>query len=151
MLKNTFIAAFIFLKPCIALSWSLFTNYDDCVLENMKGVKSDIAARAIRNACLSKSKSWSVLENYDSCVLENIKEVESDVAARGILRSCRNKYPLEAIQQPSSAQFNALDQYSPQPSQPSQPRSYQSDSMNSCLIYQDEYQYRKCLDTVTGQ
>ncbi|MCH9741341.1 MAG: hypothetical protein K0U38_10975 [Epsilonproteobacteria bacterium] len=37
-------------------------SYSDCILENMKGVKSDIAAKAIKEACRSKFQSqWEYL------------------------------------------------------------------------------------------
>ena len=37
-------------------------TYEDCILENMKGVSSDVAATAIREACESK---FTVLEVAD--------------------------------------------------------------------------------------
>lgn len=43
----------------IAYSWSLFgaKNYDECILENMKNVKTDQAANAVAYACASKFPS----------------------------------------------------------------------------------------------
>ena len=35
-------------------SWLAPDNYEDCILEGMKGVTSDVAAREIRNACRKK-------------------------------------------------------------------------------------------------
>jgi hypothetical protein len=42
-----------------AYSWSLFgaKNYDDCILQNMKNVKTDSAANAVAYACASKFPS----------------------------------------------------------------------------------------------
>jgi hypothetical protein len=42
-----------------AYSWSLFgaKNYDECILENMKNVKTDSAANAVAYACASKFPS----------------------------------------------------------------------------------------------
>jgi hypothetical protein len=58
-MKITFILAtiiFTFFSTSYAFAWSLFgpKSYEDCVINNMKGVSSDDAARAIRNACRKK-------------------------------------------------------------------------------------------------
>ena len=39
-----------------AYSWSLFgpKNYEDCVIDGMKGVTSDVAAKEIKQACRKK-------------------------------------------------------------------------------------------------
>jgi hypothetical protein len=54
--------SFIFLMAlyCVSVNtfaWNPFKkqNYDECILENMKGVTSDSAAREIRYACLNKT------------------------------------------------------------------------------------------------
>jgi L-cysteine desulfidase len=43
-------------------AWSLFgpKNYDECVLENMKGVSTDTAARLVANSCHEKFKEKEV-------------------------------------------------------------------------------------------
>ena len=45
-------------------AFSLFgpKNYDECVLENMKGVSSDTAARLVANSCREKFKE-KVVDN----------------------------------------------------------------------------------------
>ena len=58
-------------------AFSLFgpKNYDECVLENMKGVSSDTAARLVANSCREKFKEkvvdnskkykWTLIERDD--------------------------------------------------------------------------------------
>ena len=50
------------------------SNYDECVLENMKGVTSDQAARAIQAACTKKFP----LEKEDLSKYENISKEKLD-------------------------------------------------------------------------
>ena len=44
------------LLPKTSFAWSPFgpSDYDECVLESMEGVKSDLAAKLIMNSCLEK-------------------------------------------------------------------------------------------------
>jgi hypothetical protein len=55
MIKILPIALTIFFSTD-ALAWSIFEpkNFDECILENMKGVTSDIAANAIGKSCAAK-------------------------------------------------------------------------------------------------
>lgn len=48
------ICSLLFFEP--AFAWSLFgpKSYDDCIIQNMKGVTSDYAASQISRACRSK-------------------------------------------------------------------------------------------------
>ena len=55
-------------------------NYDECILKHMKGVTSDLAARAICDSCLKqfpKKKSWEVKSLSD----EQIKKLSIGQAA----------------------------------------------------------------------
>lgn len=84
MNKNMMIFLFILSFSNIALA----ANYDDCVLVNMKGVGSDIAAKEIQRACKQQE-----LSGYENCILENMKGVGSDTAAVEIQKACRAKFP----------------------------------------------------------
>ncbi len=44
----------LFIPPPIVAGWFGPKNYDDCILESMKGVKSDFAAKAIYGSCRQK-------------------------------------------------------------------------------------------------
>ena len=54
----------LFLVSTNIFAFSLFgpKNYDECILENMKGVSSDIAARLVNNSCDEKFKE-KVVDN----------------------------------------------------------------------------------------
>ena len=43
-------------------SWTVFgpKNYDECILENMKGVDTDVGARLVNNSCREKFKGKEV-------------------------------------------------------------------------------------------
>ena len=65
------------------LAFSLFgpKNFDECVLENMKGVSSDDASHIIVKTCrrkFSEKEIDNIQKNIDECVLENMKGVNSD-------------------------------------------------------------------------
>ena len=44
--------------PSLSFGWSLFEpkNYEECIIDGMKGVSSDVAAREIRKVCTKKFK-----------------------------------------------------------------------------------------------
>jgi hypothetical protein len=44
--------------------WFGASNYDECILESMKGIESDTAAREIRYSCQSKFSSNTKKESY---------------------------------------------------------------------------------------
>ena len=67
----------LFLVSTNIFAFSLFgpKNYDECILENMKGVSSDIAARLVDNSCdekfkekvvdNSKKREWTLINTED--------------------------------------------------------------------------------------
>jgi hypothetical protein len=52
--KGLLVLLFVCLTNWAEAGWFGPNNYEDCVLENMKGVTSNVAAVAIENACLKK-------------------------------------------------------------------------------------------------
>ena len=52
MKKILFLLVLLFSTSVSSLAWD--ENYEDCILENMKGVGSDVAAKAIKNSCKAK-------------------------------------------------------------------------------------------------
>ena len=54
MKKILILLIFLFLNSVSSLAWSK-ESFEDCILENMKGTGSDVAANAIKDACKSKS------------------------------------------------------------------------------------------------
>lgn len=63
-------------------AWSLFGNqtFDECILENMKGVTSDVAASSIRQACREKTKG-SVAAPCKDRLLTNEELAKLTIAA----------------------------------------------------------------------
>jgi hypothetical protein len=63
-LSKFFLFLFIYSLTINAFAWNPFKKqtYEECILENMKGVTSDDAARQIRYACISKTSN-SVAES----------------------------------------------------------------------------------------
>lgn len=61
-------------NSCFA--WSLLEpkDFDECILENMKGVTSDVAARQIRKSCRSKFPYPS--EKVTECTLQDFSTPE---------------------------------------------------------------------------
>lgn len=72
-MKQTLIFITLLFTPLLANAWNLFgpKNYDDCILEGMKGVTSDLAARNIMNSCREKFPSKSL-----SCEAQELNQLE---------------------------------------------------------------------------
>jgi len=72
------------------------TEYDDCILKNLKGAKLDLAAHLIKQACEKNYKSSTFTSDknraYYNCLLEHLIEVESIQAIMDIKTSCANKH-----------------------------------------------------------
>ncbi|TKB08404.1 hypothetical protein [Desulforhopalus sp. IMCC35007] len=54
-MKKFLLALCVLSVPCSSVAgWFGPDNYEDCILENSKGVDSDVAARLVHNACRKK-------------------------------------------------------------------------------------------------
>jgi hypothetical protein len=60
------IGLMLFLISANIYAWNVFgpKDYDECILENMKGVNSDFGARLVNKSCREKFKEKSVDNNY---------------------------------------------------------------------------------------
>lgn len=71
-------------------------EYDNCILEHLKGTKLDIAAHIIKQACEENYKNPSFTSDkkraYNNCLLEHLVEVESLQAVMDIRSACDSKY-----------------------------------------------------------
>lgn len=71
-------------------------EYNDCILEYLKGAKLDVAADMIRNACYENYMGPFYPNNkrrqYNECLLEHLVAVESFRAAMEIYSACGGKY-----------------------------------------------------------
>ena len=59
MKKILILLVLLFSTSFSSLAWGA-ENYDDCILENMKGAGSDVAAKAIKDACKAKQKKYNL-------------------------------------------------------------------------------------------
>jgi len=65
-MKKTLIILVLFFSTSISsLVWGAET-YDDCILKNMKNIESDLAAKAIIDACKGKHKNTTSSEDEDN-------------------------------------------------------------------------------------
>ena len=86
--------AFFLLMPSISYSgWFGPPDYEECILEHMKGTTSGTAINIIRGACrrASQSKGWFGVSDFDECILENMQGVENDSAANSVIGAWRRK------------------------------------------------------------
>lgn len=83
-----------FLSP--APGYTAEEEYDDCILEHLRGAKLDLAASLIRNACYENYESIfeprEDVRQYNECLLKYLVGVENFHAAMEIRNSCANKY-----------------------------------------------------------
>ncbi len=87
--------------------WFGPSDYDECILKNMKGEEGKTAASLIMMSCRNKfplqakkkpvtvNAGWFGPSNYDECILKYMKGMTSRTAASLIMISCRNKFPLQ--------------------------------------------------------
>ncbi len=72
------------------------SEYDDCILKHLKGVKLDVAARVIKRACEENYGSPSFTSDkrraYNNCLLEHLSGVESIQAMMDIKGACYRKH-----------------------------------------------------------
>ncbi len=65
----------------------------ECVLKNMKGVSSNLAAGYVKKACVDTSSprvsTWP--SHMCDCILKNMKKARNDGEAARILQRCRNE------------------------------------------------------------
>jgi len=63
MIRNLFLIAVVFMQPCLSASAGWFgpSNYDECILDSMKGVTNNAAAGLIEAACRKKFPATKAL------------------------------------------------------------------------------------------
>lgn len=71
-------------------------EYNDCLLEHLKGVKHDAATALIRQACyenyIGPIFPGEKVKKYNECLLEYLVGVESFQAVMEIRNACGSKY-----------------------------------------------------------
>ena len=101
MQSVSFITGCIFIVTHLAVSQAIAKDsydFDDCLLDHLKGAKLDAASRFIAEACeenygTGPSKSIMTKERrYNECLLEHMVGVESVDAIIRIRRACEKKF-----------------------------------------------------------
>ena len=95
-LLNCFIIFALFLCNFLHSSLSHAASkpeYDSCILNHLKGAKTDVAAQLITKACdVVYGDSGFIISSderkYHSCLLDNLVNVESYIAVDQITRAC---------------------------------------------------------------
>jgi hypothetical protein len=82
-----------------AISTSAFAGqaeYDDCILQHLKGARLDLAVSMIRQACEENYRRPDFVAEqkraYNNCLLEHLVGVESYDAVTNIKQACDSKY-----------------------------------------------------------
>ena len=95
------ITAYVFIFNTLAVTSAIAKeryDYDDCILDHLRGAKLDAASRFIAEACEENygsgpSKSIMTKERrYNECLLEYMVGVESVDAVIRIRRACEKKF-----------------------------------------------------------
>ena len=66
---NKLTGLILFLMSTNIYAWNVFgpKDYDECILENMKGVNSDFGARLVNKSCREKFKP-----TFHTLIIENL-------------------------------------------------------------------------------
>ena len=133
MVKSLSIAIITVFFSVDVLAWSIFgpKNFDECILENMKGVTSDIAAKAIGDSCYTKfpeiinCKTVEVINPRDLYKITGTAEVGSYAYFQARLYNGLDKAIAEITFTISGEKINPPQQYKlyPSPPNPLQPKS----------------------------
>jgi len=96
-------------------------RYAECILDNLKGVTSDVGAKVVARGCRERYPSWSKPsdkkpnEPFAKCLLKGIKGVSSDTAAKLILSSCQTLHPPDhdnsASESSTNGYWSIFDQF----------------------------------------
>jgi len=74
-------------------------NFEECISQNMKGVSSELGAKAIMMACIRlfpRDKNSTPISSTDkrfyNCLLKDLKGVGNDLAAKLAIANCQQKH-----------------------------------------------------------
>ena len=78
--------------PGVAMAFDEDASYNQCVLQSLKGVRSNFATDQITTSCRKLYKEHAFLNNneksYRLCLLQNLQGAENDYAAQQIMAAC---------------------------------------------------------------
>jgi hypothetical protein len=81
--------------PGVAMAFDEDASYNQCVLQSLKGVKSNLATDLITTSCRKLYKESAFLNNnekgYRVCLLQNLQGAENDYASQQIMAACRRQ------------------------------------------------------------
>lgn len=80
--------SYTFLTPGVAFAgWFGPSDYDECIIEGMKGVQSDLATRLVQNSCLKKFPPKEIKEPESKAMPPEAKEILKKVDSGVIYRN----------------------------------------------------------------
>ena len=89
----------IFFIAFLAITNSVYsdqTEFDDCILEHLRGAKLDVATHVIKQACNENYKNSNITSDkkraYNNCLLEHLVGVENLQAVMDIKAACSSKH-----------------------------------------------------------
>lgn len=92
LLRTLLVFSLALISPAIAGQ----DEYDDCILEYLKGAKLDLSTHLIRQACEQNYKSSAFTSKkkfaYNACLLDHLVGIESITAVMEIKAACGRKY-----------------------------------------------------------
>ncbi len=94
-MKKYLLIAAILMALFGGVVWAVFLNenaFENCILENMPGARSDTIANLIINVCrditAAKLQVSNEQRNYDQCILNNLTGAETDLAIKQVMDAC---------------------------------------------------------------
>ncbi|WP_200377151.1 DUF4124 domain-containing protein [Thiocystis violacea] len=78
-----------------------YSDYCDCIIEEMAGTQNDVAAKSVISeckkqasefSCENKKGSWFGIKNKDECITKHARAVSSPVGAKEIQKVCGRAY-----------------------------------------------------------
>ena len=97
----------IIFPQCAIAGWLGPSDYDECILENMRGATNRQAVNAIKTSCRkkfpdnddSKRRTMGLFgpSDFDECILEYLDGDEDRMAVNAIRSSCRQKFPTDRL------------------------------------------------------
>ena len=109
-MKHLLITILLFLSSVSLSHAGLFgpSNYEECVLENVKTAQTDRAVSAVMLMCQDKFLKIKKAE-YEDCVLKNLKTAQTDRQSRLLVKlACQRKF-LETEMADLLSEYGASD------------------------------------------
>ena len=95
MTKKRYFLLFAAFSQCTAAQELQYETYEDCILDRMEGISSDIAALAIKDACANKfadEKDSSPI-SFEERALESTQELTQTIPSETVISEMEESAP----------------------------------------------------------